>query len=397
MGENRKRTNAEIDTLNQFLEEGETPLPYEIETDTPEEKSLENNSDAPQSEEQKNTEAEKIKAESDAAKKILDDAEIEKNKNTGSENKEPAKQEGKDAESEISEDQILAYLKKTKGKEIASLDELLNPKKELTAEEKKIAEEKRNDDKIAYGLSNGLFNRNDLESFIIDTKDKAALVYSVYAAKQKEGSDELTDEEIKEEFDSKFGLNEDKTSRNYQAGQLLIDNIAESIIQKKHAKILKLDNEFDSFESKQLSEKEKEAKILSQAPVYKKDIEAIRNEIKKVPITISKDETFEHEVDENVVNEIMNQMLENNYVSNQIVSGYSKETLRQVAENYALIKDLPNLLVKFRDKALLEKQAGLKGVQPEGKQAGRNQVVELTENQKKALNFAFGEETMVAN
>ena len=34
MAETRKRSNAEIDILNQFVKEGETPLPYETD-DTP--------------------------------------------------------------------------------------------------------------------------------------------------------------------------------------------------------------------------------------------------------------------------------------------------------------------------------------------------------------------------
>lgn len=372
--EKRIRTNAEIDTLNQFLSEGETPIPYETQEDNSNENSGEQNQD----------DAEKIKADADAAQKILDDANAEKE--NGASEKEEKKPEI--IEAELDDEKVLAYIKNKKGKEVSSLDEFLNPKKELTPEEIKAQAEQRDANKIAYGLSKGIFTKNHLEEFITDTKNPKDLVFAAYAADQKAKDADLTDAEIEEEFEEKFGLNEDKESRKFKAGQNLINIIADNIISKKHSKILNLDTDFTSHETAQLQQKELEAKILTQAPIYKKEIEEVRKEIKSISIPISKDENFETELDDDVVEEIISQMLDNKYSETQIRNGWNKDAIKQVAQTTGIIKQLPKILKAYADKIVLDKQAGIRGIPPNSKEAGRHKVeTELTQRQKDGLAY----------
>ena len=380
----RKRTNAEIDAINASLTlaEGDTPLPYEID---------ENN--IPElTDEEKLAAEQKVKADADAAQKLIDDAaEAEKNK-TNPANNPPAP-----IEAELDDEKVLAYLKNKKGKEATSLDELLNPKKELTDEEKKVAAEQRDANKIAYGLSKGLFTEKELKSFIIDTQDPKGLVYASYVADQKSKDEALTDDEIKEEFDEKFGLNQKEESRQYKAGQTLINNIANNLIRQKHSKILNLDSDFTSYETSQSKQKEAEQKILSQAPVYKKDVERVKNEMKKVSFQISKDEVFETELDDDVVNEVISGMLDNKYSQTQIESGWTKDGLMQIGQTSAIIKQLPNILKKYGDAQILKHQAGVRGIPPTGKQGSREiDKTELSERQKVAASY-YGLNETIAN
>lgn len=406
MAEIRKRSNAEIDALNQFLKEGEKPLPYELtENNEPiatvkkEEEKAEDTIEL--TEEEKKIVAEKEEADRIAAEKQREleiDAEIAK-RNVIAEDKkiqEPAKIETP-AEIELDDEKVLAYFRNKKGKELTSLEELLNPKKELTEEEKKQLAEKRDADKFAFGLSKGIFSKKQLEEFITDTKNPQELVYSRYYQEQKEKDPDLSDSEIKEEFEDKFSLNEGEDSRKFKVGQNLLNNIADSIISKKHSKILNLENDYSSYEIAQAKQKESETKILSQAPLYKKDVEQIRSEIKNVSIPISDTENFETELPDGIVDNIISKMLDKEYSIQQISNGWNKESIKQVAKTTAIIESLPQILKKYADEQVLKNQAGVRGVVPTKERGVRQQQGELTERQKQALNFAFGEEQTVAN
>lgn len=397
----RKRTNAEIDVLNQFLKEGEAPLPYEIQdsntpTLTDEEKAAA---------EEKLAAEQKIKDdEAAAAQKIIDDAaEVEKKRIIAQQEEKTKTTSTANTplpeESELDDEKVLAYFKNKKGKELSSLDELLNPRKELTEEEKKQLAEQRDANKIAYGLSKGIFSKKQLEEFINDTKNPKDLVLAAYMADQKQIDDTLTDTEIEEEFAEKFGLNEKEDSRGYKAGQTLINNIADRLISKKHSKILNLENDFSSYESTQSEQKSNEEKILQNAPIYKKDIEVVRSEIKKVSIPISKDENFEYDLPQEAVDNVISKMLSNDYSAHQISTGWNKETLKQVAQTSAIIENLPNIMKQYADAQILKQQKGVRGILPQHERGARQQEGELTERQKQALDFAFPQPTQapVAN
>lgn len=403
----RKRTNAEIDLLNSVLKDGETKLPYELDEnnnliekiETPENKTPENK--VPELDENGNPKEKELTEED---KKILaEEKRLEKEKEENQKNLIAQAEEEKDKllsknainpvtveEQELDDDKILAYLKNKKGKELTSLDDLLNPKKELTEEEKQELKEKRESEKIAFGLSKGIFSKKQLEEFISDTKNPESLVLAAYVADQKQKDDTLTDAEITEEFNSKFGLNEDKDSREYQAGQTIINNLADNILRKKHSKILNLESEYSAHESYTQKQKETEAKILANTSAYKKDVDNIKNEIKKVSINVG-DSPFEFELDDKVVNDITSKMLSSDYASQQISSGWNKETIRQVAQTTAIIENLPAILKQYADREILKKQAGVRGIPPASERGERKQEGELSDRQKEALNYFKGE------
>lgn len=403
MAETRKRSNAEIDILNQFVKEGETPLPYETDETTPQQIVPESNQD--KTTVQELTEEDKLdiaqKEEEDkiaaAKEKELQIAADATKKQIISEDKNTAEIIPNETDSDLDDEKVLAYLKNKKGKELSSLEELLNPKKELTEEEKAELAEKRDAEKFAFGLSKGLFSKKQLEEFITDTKNPKDLVYARYYQDQKEKDPDLTDDDIKEEFEEKFSLNEETDSRKYKVGQNLLNNIADNIISKKHSKILNLENEYSVYEQAQSKQKESESRILSQAPLYKRDVEQIRSDIKKVSIPISDKEIFEVELDSEIVDGIISKMLDADYSAHQISKGWDKESIKQVAKTTAIVESLPRIIKKYSDEQILKNQAGIRGVIPNKERGVRQQEGELTERQKQALNYAFPQEQTVAN
>lgn len=403
------RTNAQIDALNLMKEEGSPFLPYENEDGmvelTDEQKAanekIKADADAKLAEEEKNKTAQPTQEEIDAKKKEEDEAEklrivaeadAEKIK---AENVGEKKKEEKIEEPELDDEKILAYLKAKKGKEITSLDELLNPKKELTPEEKEKEAEQREANKVAYGLSKGLFTNKQFENYITDAKNPTPLVLEAYIKDQQKEDAALTEEEITLEFNEKYGLEEDKNSRAYKTGQKLISNIATNIINQKYPSIVNLERDFSSFEESEKKNIEYKNKFKSQAPIYQKDIEQVKKEIKNVSIPVDKSDNYEIELDDKVIDEIIAQMSEDKFSKEQIENGWDKENIKQTAQTAAIIKSLPAILKKYADKMILAQQGGVRGIKPAGKVSEKNGTqIELTEDQKKALSI-IGE--MVAN
>lgn len=402
MAETRKRSNAEIDILNQFVKEGETPLPYETD-ETPIQKidtvnTTDNENETELSEEDKLAKVEQEEADKIAAakEKELQIASEATKKQIIAEDKNTAGIIQNETDSDLDDEKVIAYLNK-KGKAVSSLEELLNPKRELTEQEKAELAEKRDAEKFAFGLSKGLFSKKQLEEFITDTKNPKDLVYARYYQDQKEKDPDLTDDDIKEEFEEKFSLNEEPDSRRFKVGQNLLNNIADNIISKKHSKILNLENEYSVYEQAQSKQKESENRILSQAPLYKKDVEQIRADIKKVSIPISDKEVFEVELDSEIVDGIISKMLDADYSAHQISKGWDKESIKQVAKTTAIVESLPKIIKRYSDEQVLKNQAGVRGVIPNKERGVRQQEGELTERQKQALNYAFPQEQTVAN
>lgn len=376
MSEKRLRSNAEIDHLNQFVKEGETKLSYELNADgTPIAPEL--------TEEQKLEAQQKQKAQEDADKV----AEEEKKKIIAAEEdkKKKAVPGADPIETELDDEKVLAYFKNKKGKEITSLEDLLNPKVELTEEQKQAEKEKRDSNKFAYGLQSGKFTKKELETFINDTGNPKDLVYAAYYASQKAIDDTLKDSEIQSEFDEKFGLDlEDKESRDYKAGQLLLNNIAESIIAKKHSKILNLENDYSAYENSTANQTAQAAKIQAQTPIYKKDVEQIRGEIGKVSFKVG-EEVFETDLDDAIVQKTISKILTPEYIENKINSGWTKDSIKQAVQTASILEDLPNLFKKYADAQVLKNQAGSRGIIPDSQRRGKQlNEDQLTDDQKKA-------------
>jgi len=382
----RKRTNAEIDHLNQFVKEGEAKLPYEVEDKKDVVGEL--------TEEQKIEAQKKEDAEKEAAKgqkKNDEELDAEKNKIIAAD-KEKSTQQNTIVAEELDDEKVLAYLKNKKGKEVASLEDLINPKKELTPEEKEKLVEVREANKYSYGLSNGLFSKKELENYIADSKNPTETVFSAYAAKQKELDPALTDKEIKEEFDSEFGLDEDdKESRRYKKGQVLLNNLAYNIINQKYPNILNLENNYSDYEKTTSEQKEAENKIATKTPLYIKDLEAVKNEMSKVSFQIGKDDIFEIDLPSASVENVISKMMAQEQIQKQVSRGWSKEELKQVAQTTAIIENLPFLLKSYGDAQVLKNQKGVRGVPPTDDRRQRVlQEAELTDRQKEALNFYRG-------
>jgi hypothetical protein len=317
-----------------------------------------------------------LTAEEIEAKRIADEAaaEVEKKKNQNKPNT--------DEESDPSDDQLLKFLAK-KGISATSLEDL---KKPIPAPDPAKEAEQREANELAYGLQKGLFNKKDYDGFIHDTQDPQNLVYAQYHAEAKADDPALTDEEINEEFLSKYGLDAEPGTRKHKRGTKEINTIAQSLLQQKYGKIYDAKSAFSASEKESTTAAENNNKVLAATPVYQKDVDEIFFALKKIPVKFSDTESVEVDAVQESLDTLKMAVLKPEFVKAKIFAGYTKEQLKEEIFAGFLYKNFPTIAQQVANQHLLKHSAGTKGIPNLGGSARKEvgDAVELTEAQKKA-------------
>jgi hypothetical protein len=386
MAENK--TPEQIKKEN-FLREqmGEEPISESVESKTDTDLGKEKN--GIENEKKETIEGEKDEVKTDEKEKVSDEEPIIK---IVSKKKEPEvkKEEEKvdegsnEDEDDIDEAKLLKALSKKAGKEIKSVEEFLSPKKEDTEEDIEALKEKREADKISYGLSKGLVTKKQYEGFISDIKNPVELVFKQYLEEQLSEDADLDESDVRSEFDYKFGLDRDEDSREYKRGMKEINLLSESIIKATYPEVFKLESEYSKIENEQKQANEHKKVVLSKAPQYKSDVEDVFKNTKSIRVKFSETEEHEVHIDDSILSTYKNDMLNEQYAESKISKGWTKEEI-QTNLNAAIILDNFNEIVKaVTDSVLLKREKGLKGVMPNKNFTPRKA---LTPEEQKKVDF----------
>lgn len=320
--------------------------------------------------------ADKLISEQEAERLRLEEEEKNKNKNTPP----PLP--------ELTDEQLLEIASKKAGRKITSWDELKTKPEEV---DKEKAAELREADKLSFGLQKGLFNKKQYEGFVEDSRNPIAVVYAaeLHDAKSDDPNwDEEKEKEFKEEFDLKFGLNLDKSSAKFKRGQRQLNIIAETLLKNTYAPIYNLESEYSRYESEKATQAANKQKILEAAPVYKKEIEEVVASLATVEIPFGTDEKYTVKVPQEIRDSIHEVLMDKEFVASQILKGYKKEEIAQIATNMVVSQNFP-LLAHEAAKQYREKhEKGVRGITEGGKlEQGSDPYENLSEEQKAALKF----------
>lgn len=312
-------------------------------------------------------------AEEIEAKRLADEAAAEAAKKKNQDNPNP------DADPELSDDQLIKLLAK-KGIAAASLEDL---KKPPTPPDPAKEAEQREANELAYGLQKGLFNKKDYDGFIHDSQDAQNFVYAQYHAEAKAEDAALTDEEIHEEFLSKYGLDAEPGTRKHKRGTKEINTIAESLLKQKYGKIYEAKSSFSTHETESTTTAQNDAKVLAAAPAYQKDIDEIFTSLKKIPVKFSDTESVEVDAVQESLDAFKVAVLKPDFVKRKILSGYKKEDLKEEIFAGFLYKNFPAIAQQVANQHLLKHSAGTKGIPNLGGSAKQpGDTIQLTDAQK---------------
>jgi hypothetical protein len=312
-------------------------------------------------------------AEEIEAKRIADEAAAEEAKKKNQNTPNP------DAEPELSDDQIFKLLAK-KGITATSFDDL---KKPAPAPDPAKEAEQREANELAYGLQKGLFNKKDYDGFIHDTQSPQDFVYAQYHAEAKADDPALTDEEINEEFLSKYGLDAEPGTRKHKRGVKEINTIADSLLKQKYGKIYEAKSTFSTHERETTEATQNEAKVVATTPAYQKDVEEIFTALKKIPVKFSDTESVEVDAVQESLDAFKVAVLKPDFIKKKILAGYTKEQLKEEIFAGFLYKNFGTIAQEVANQHLLKHSAGTKGIPNLGGAAKKlGETVQLTDAQK---------------
>jgi hypothetical protein len=285
----------------------------------------------------------------------------------------------------MTDDAVLKYLKE-KGFSVNSLDDLNKPVTE--ADIAKQADDRENA-KLTYGLNKGLFNRKTHEQFILDKSNKQQLVFAQYYQDAKKEDPELSDQDIQDEFAAKYGLDAEPNTRKHKRGQQEIDILSDIILKNKYQNIYKLDSEYDVYEKQTTTQKEFERKLISEAPNYKKTVDDVFGELKKIKTKFSEDESYEVELLDDAIGSLKEKFMDKDFVAQKISQGYTKDEIKDIAFNALLSQNWPLIAKEIVKQAIYKQQKGVKGITPLGTQQKSQGDSNLSEEQQKVLQRLF--------
>lgn len=352
-GGNTLRSKEEIDRINEANKRfGNDLVPYEKPEDIEAAaKAAETDKGGEDKGEQQTGEEEEKTGEEDQPNKIKIAAKkIETDKGVDDDQEE---------EQEIADDVLLKALSKKAGREIKSLDEFTAPKKDLTPEEVEAKAAERESAKLQFALTTKKITTKEIESFIEDTKNPQNVAYNFYHAAQKEIDDTLTDEQIQESFEERYSVNADTTSAEYKLGQKEISFIADTLIKKRHAKYLNLEDQFTQHEDSEKYTQEYNQSIIAKTPAYKKDVEQVAAKLTTMTIA-----GYEIELEPELINSYKEKLLTPEHAERLIDKGYTIDDLEQAIRNSVLTENYEQIVNSILVEDRRKTQAGLRGVVP---------------------------------
>lgn len=294
----------------------------------------------------------------------------------------------KDEKPELTDEELLALLAK-KGIAATTLEDLRKkgevvPDPELTTEQKEAAE-------LAFGLTKGLFTKAEYDQFIADSKDTKNLVYAEFYNETKAEDPTLTDEEIEADFLASYGLDKDKESYQFKRALKKIKSGGEALLKEKYKKIYEAKGAYTQTDTDAKNAMANQKKVAAALPAYKADVNAIIGDLKKITIKMSDTDNIELDAETGDLEAIQSDLLNPDYYSSRLVSGYDKEKIKQAVVAGYLAKNFTNLTVKVAKKYLDKHKGGAHGVDLGGI-GGGGKVVEydpanFTEAQKQIIEF----------
>lgn len=282
---------------------------------------------------------------------------------------------------ELSDDALLALLH-NRGIKAASLEDL-KPKEDATA----VAEQ-REATELAFGLNKGLFNKKEYDEFVTDAKNLQEVVFGDFYDDTKKSDPDLTDEQILEEFNAKYGLDAEKGTRKYERGVKEMKERGALLVRDKHKKILGAKDAFSKHENENKVVTETNKKVTAALPAYKSDVDSIISGLKKFTIKMSEEDSFDVENADDQLTDIKNDLLNPDYYVPLLAKGYTKEQVQQTVTAGFIVKNFQTLMNTGAKKYLEKHAAGTHGVPAGGagnKDKGNDNLEGLTDTQKKMV------------
>jgi len=275
-----------------------------------------------------------------------------------------------DEKKELSNEELVKMLNERAGIQLNSLEDL---KPQPTEDEIRAAKEKREADKLAFGLGTGRFKKEEYDAFQQAQADKLGIIKTEIAAKIQAAYPELTEDQVAEKVAIYTGANlEDDVLRAEREAELL--QLADNKLQSQFKNIINLDTDFEQHEQGITNKANFENKVKAALPVYQKDLSTVLSGLSviEVPVNDLKNPENNHTVklsfSEDDLKEVEDAFLDPDQIIRHVKEGYTPDKIKGEAEMVLIKKHFARLVsqgAKDYNSAQKEKYLnGRKGLMP---------------------------------
>lgn len=267
----------------------------------------------------------------------------------------------------LSDEELLRIVSERTGRQLTSLDELNQPEpsRELTEEERRQEEERIRNEAIAYGISNKLFTRKDLEAYLTDkSKSPRDVAFAVFAQQMREVAPGVTDEELSDQFATWAHEHEEEGHPLRKIKEAEMQRMHSSYLNENYGTILQIDQRYVQ-----------DQQVLSEGQQYGQTISRLFGDLtdgtKPYEMTFSVGTLgdYKYEVSAETLNTIKDQYLNADTFRALGEKAKDSKLLSEMIKNAIIAKDVNKIIHRVAEahkaKALLAVAAERHGVLPQ--------------------------------
>ena len=206
---------------------------------------------------------------------------------------------------QLSDEEIEALLQKRGKKVVPAAQDKQPTEKELR--------EKRDADKLTFGLQKGLFKKEDYDKYQADkARGVRQTVFAQFVEDNKDSEQSI--EQLEARFRQLYHEDaDDEYSYLREARQKDMEREYERILKNRYPEIHRLDKKFDEHLAQEQTTARQQAERQQQEQAYRATIEDIFSGLNKFPVQVKEDddsyETFDFQLPADILNELKTQFL----------------------------------------------------------------------------------------
>lgn len=248
---------------------------------------------------------------------------------------------------QLSNEDLIKMLNERAGIKLNSFDDL---KPQPTADELREQAEKREANKLAYGLSTGKFKKEDYDAFQQAQTNKMEVITAEITDKITTANPDLTADQVAEQVAmyTLSNLPEDSILRQERQAELIL--LADSKIKNKYKNIVNLDIDFEQHEQGVTNKTNFENKVKASLPVYRTDLATALSSLRTIEVPVNDTKNPENDATVTLtfsdadIKEVEDAFLHPDQIVRQVKDGFTLESIKEEAETVLLKKHFARLV-----------------------------------------------------
>lgn len=288
---------------------------------------------------------------------------------------------------EPSDEAIFSALSKKLGKPVSSYEELISKPQPTEADIQK-EKEKRETNKTVWALQNNKIQEKKLKEFYKESEAPENLVFENFAKNKRVTEPNLTDDELKEDFEAV----------KKQFGEDEIKAYGETLLKQKYSDVFNLENEYSDFEESEKNNQSFKKKLETESPAFI----AANNELLdkystdgfeiEVPLEEGQEPIkFLYKANKTITDKLKAAYSTEDKLTDAVKNGWDKEKQSFLIKASLINLDVTGLAKQIYEQTTLNREALLRGIPPVNK-TGKTEIATPADEERLEANKKLAKE-----